>query len=325
MPDPIADALVELVERELSEPEGLPAARQLCEAIQARHGDAIAAVLFYGSCLRKGTAEGVLDFYVLVDSYRDTYGRGALALGNALLPPNVFYLAIDDDGPGLRCKYAVISLADFQASVSPACLHSYIWARFAQPARLLYVRDAQTRAAVVRSVAEAIVTCTRRLMVFLPAHGRVQRFSIAAFWQEALTRTYGAELRPESADTARALHDADVERYERAGIGAFETLRMRAFIDELNERGPAVEIEMPHGRLVANRLRWQLTRPLAKTLAVLRLFKTATTFGDWLPYALWKLERHSGVKVELSERQRRHPLIFGWPAIFRLLTQRALR
>ena len=49
------------------------------------------------------------------------------------------------------------------------------------------------------------------------------------------------------------------------------------------------------------------------------------TFGDWVPYALWKLERHTGTRIELSERQRRHPFLFAWPEIFRVLRSRALR
>ena len=52
---------------------------------------------------------------------------------------------------------------------------------------------------------------------------------------------------------------------------------------------------------------------------MIRLIKSALTFGDWLPYALWKLNRHSGVTIELTERQRRHPLIFGWPVLIRLI------
>jgi hypothetical protein len=55
------------------------------------------------------------------------------------------------------------------------------------------------------------------------------------------------------------------------------------------------------------------------------LLKSALTFGDWLPYALWKLERHTGTRVELTDRQRRAPLIWGWPVIVKLLWQRALR
>ena len=58
---------------------------------------------------------------------------------------------------------------------------------------------------------------------------------------------------------------------------------------------------------------------------IMRLLKTAFTFGDWVPYVLWKLERHTGRRIEPSERQRRHPLIFGWPIILPLLLRRNLR
>ena len=60
--------------------------------------------------------------------------------------------------------------------------------------------------------------------------------------------------------------------------------------------------------------------PGLQRLGLLRLLKTAYTFGDWVPYVLWKLERHTGRTIELSPRQRRHPLIFGWPIILPLLT-----
>ena len=63
-----ASALRERVARELHESAPLPA-QVLAEAIRERHGDVVAAVLFYGSCLRKATHEGVLDFYVIVDDY----------------------------------------------------------------------------------------------------------------------------------------------------------------------------------------------------------------------------------------------------------------
>jgi len=47
--------------------------------------------------------------------------------------------------------------------------------------------------------------------------------------------------------------------------------------------------------------------------------------GDWLPYAIWKLNRHTGVRIEPTDRQRRHPLVYGWPVILRLLRQQKLR
>ena len=71
--------------------------------------------------------------------------------------------------------------------------------------------------------------------------------------------------------------------------------------------------------------RWRRRTPRAKGVYFFRLIKSAFTFGDWLPYVLWKLGRHTGVSVELTPLQRRYPLIFGWPVIFKLLVSQKLR
>ncbi|MEM9176503.1 MAG: hypothetical protein AAGC67_14870, partial [Myxococcota bacterium] len=78
-------------------------------------------------------------------------------------------------------------------------------------------------------------------------------------------------------------------------------------------------------RLRRLRLSWRARRAAGRSLALVRLLKTAFTFGDWVPYVLWKLERHAGHDIELTERQRRHPLIFAWPIILPLLMRRNLR
>ena len=66
-------------------------------------------------------------------------------------------------------------------------------------------------------------------------------------------------------------------------------------------------------------------RPYARAIGLVRLVKTAWTFGDWVPYVLWKLEKHTGRPIELSDRQRRHPFIYAWPIIIPLLLTRTLR
>lgn len=315
--------LSELIAEELGR-EAPPAARTLAEAICERHGETVAAILFYGSCLRKNTSEGVLDFYVVVDRYRDAYTRPWLGWMNALLPPNVFYLERESAEGAVRTKYAVISAKDFTHCVSARCIHPYIWARFAQPVLLAHVRDEEARARAIRDVSEAVVTFVRRLAVFLPAHGRTQRFSLGAFWQQAFRRTYGSEVRTESEETIRSVYEDAPARYDEAGGAALEILRERSFIEAVHPRPRGVEVEMRPMRRLLGRWRWQLARPISKVIAFLRLMKTAGTFGDWLPYALWKLERHTAVRVDLTPRQRSHPLIFGWPVIFRLLMRRSL-
>ena len=114
MGDPARDDLDELIESELFQPAA-PPEKLLTAEILRRHGSAVAAVLFYGSCLRRRTSDGVLDFYVVVDSYRAAYRSRLLAWANAALPPNVFYLEVESEFGTLRSKYAVISMRDFES------------------------------------------------------------------------------------------------------------------------------------------------------------------------------------------------------------------
>jgi hypothetical protein len=70
---------------------------------------------------------------------------------------------------------------------------------------------------------------------------------------------------------------------------------------------------------------WPVRRRLAKLVTFAAQIKSAVTFGDWLPYALWKFERHTGREIQLTPSQRRHPLLLGWPVLWRLLRERNLR
>lgn len=314
--------LTRLVASELATPTR-ESARALAEAIRAERGD-VSSILFYGSCLWRETDEGVFDFYVLVDRYRDTYEEAWLAVGNAILPPNVFYIETQHAGVTLRAKYAVLSVADFEAAVQPGCVHPYIWARFAQPSRLVYARDAEARDFVARCGAQAIVTLMQRLMVFMPASDRSQRFSLSALWQRAFAMTYGAERRAESENYISSIYETAPARYDKAAEFAFEELKRQGFIERASERGGghAYEVEMPPSKRRLMRWRWHLARPVARLLAIFRLLKTAFTFGDWVPYAIFKLERHTGEPIELTDRQRKHPLIFAWPVIWRVYLRR---
>ena len=53
-----------------------------------------------------------------------------------------------------------------------------------------------------------------------------------------------------------------------------------------------------------------------KPLNILRLLRAAWTFDGATRYALWKIERHSGYRIEPTAVQRRHPLLAA-PALYR--------
>ena len=320
-PEPRLDALLA---REHQNPAS-PAVRTLVDAIRDRHPGAVVGILFYGSCLRRNVDEGVHDFYVLVDSYRGAYTKARLRILNQWLPPNVFYVESEDEAGVQRAKYAVISVDDFERMTRPGCLHPYIWARFAQPSLLVYSRDADSRQRILGTLAQAIKTLVQRLGVFLPARGSTQRYSMAALWQEAFRRTYATELRGEHPETIARLYEADAVRYDAMATAALLELATDGFLENVDVRGNAVETRMTSRALLGGRARWRVLHPLAKTIAFVRLLKSATTFGDWLPYILWKVERHSGEPLIVSERQRRHPFIFGWPVFLELLRRGVLR
>lgn len=317
-------SVARIVETELARPAPAQACAFTAE-ICRRHGDTVAAILFYGSCLRtQRFADGVLDFYVLVDDYRTAYPSRLLAWANALLPPNVFYLERWDGQTTLRAKYAVISSADFAAASTPRGIHAIIWARFCQPSLLVYARDEASRAAVIGAVEQSVLTMVGRMVPFLPITGERLRFQPAQLWQHGFAETYRTELRPERAETIRALYDAAPDRYDQVTYAALHALRQQGRLD-FHVEEPWVDVTIPTQQRRAARIAWRVRGPLAKLLYAVRLLKSAATFGDWLPYVLWKLERHTGVHIEPTARQRAHPFVWGWPVILKLLLQRALR
>ena len=153
--------LTDPVERQIQSELNVAAASdvlRVAEDIRQRMGPSVAAVIFYGSCLRTGElADKVLDFYVLVDNYIDAYGMGWKALANSAVPPNVFYLETPGGNFTLRTKYAVLSIADFKYGCGIS-FNSSIWARFAQPCQLVWCRDDMVQSVVVLGLSDAVTT-----------------------------------------------------------------------------------------------------------------------------------------------------------------------
>ena len=89
--------------------------------------------------------------------------------------------------------------------------------------------------------------------------------------------------------------------------------------------GERFALELSAGERAARRRAWTRRRPLAKAAYLAQLVRTGLIQSDWLPYALWKLERHTGRPIPYTERQRRHPFVFGWPLLFQALRNRQLR
>jgi hypothetical protein len=79
------------------------------------------------------------------------------------------------------------------------------------------------------------------------------------------------------------------------------------------------------GDRARQRRRTQTFLARSRRRGVLRWPKYMFTVDNWLQYILDKLERHQGIKVELTPLQKRFPLLFGWPIYLRLRRQGVVR
>jgi len=269
----------------------------MAAAIAAKHPTA-RTVLFYGSCLRETRLDGLmLDFYLIVGDYGQAFGKAWLATANRVLPPNVFPF----EHQGLIAKYAVLTEADFHRLNGPEADNVSVWARFAQPSRLVWAVDDDARDTAIAAIARATPTLFALTLPLLPADT-----DLLDIWRQGFAHTYRAELRAERASRPGSVVDADPDRYRRFGAAA----------------GPAAQVTLSAGN--AER-RWrQLTRR-GKALTLARLAKATFTYADGIDYLAWKIGRHSGHRIEIRPWQRRHPIVGALTLLPRLLARGAIR
>jgi len=285
--------------------------------LSARFDAALAAVLFYGSCIRTGElSNGLVDVYVVVNDYRRAYRLRRLRLANRWLAPNVFYGEyLAPGGRPLRFKYAVVAMEHLEQAVE-SWFHPYLWGRLAQPLRVGWARDDAIRRRLEAVVAEAVRRFVRETAGCLEPP-----FSALDLWRQGLSLSYRSELRPEGADRAAELVAAQPQAYtERTAALA---VGAQPLLDALG--GDVYRIKpgaaVPKGGC---RQRWRLRRLQGKGLSVARLLKAVFTFHGGVDYAAWKVERHTGVAVPVGTALRSHPIAFGLFVLWRLLSRRVL-
>lgn len=317
-----SDALVSAVSSMASRPVSADFSIFI-EELKSRFDSSLDAILLYGSCLRSHEiGDGVVDFYVVVDDYSNAYQEHYLRYFNTWLPPNVFYLEVSAQNRIFRAKYAVISMAEFEKG-NQYWFHSYLWARFAQPVRLLYARDEIIRQRIYNSLAHAVVAFLRPTIEALGSCV----VTVEEIWVKGLTLTYAAELRPERESRARQLTELNLDEYRHLTecaspslVGILEKLPQEHQVQGIGYRCLADDSERRRSLR-----RWQLRRWQGRVLSVLRLTKATFTFRDCIDYAAWKIERHTGVNIEVTPRLRRHPVLFGCKVFWKLFRRGVLR
>jgi len=251
------------------------------------------AVLFYGSNLRTGSLDGVLDFYVLLPGEPESG-----------IWPRVSYHEWRDGGQDLRAKVATMTLAKFRQAAAGDLVDTTIWARFVQPSALAWTADEAAAAHVRAAIAQAAITAARLAAVLGPEKGAPE-----AFWAALFRATYRAEFRFEKPGRERDILSVNAAHFDgllplalTAGGVGFATGRATIIPD------------IPASERKRVKAWWARRRRLGKPLNLIRLVRASTTFDGAARYAAWKIERHTGVPVRLTPWRERHPVLAA-PAV----------
>jgi len=312
-----------------SPPFADPVADALAEALEGVVTDRPWAILLFGSRL-VGTAPGphsAYDLVLVVDAYAPFYrqlrasgrhGRSPRLLTAlaGVLPPNV--MSFDPGLPGGEiAKVMVFTYEHLERALSARPRDHFLLGRLVQKTRILRARDAEARQRL-----EALLAQARRGVLHWAAPWLPEHFSAGTLARTMVEVSYAGEVRPESAGRAAAVFEAQRDFLE----GAY-----RDVLEAAERDGEVVRVPRPNDGAAADA--WRLTSPpgarekmrwrryfrVSKVRATTRWLKHVATFDDWLTYIQRKVERRTGMQVEVTPLERRLPLLLLWPKVFRVL------
>ncbi len=283
-----------------------PAVRDYARALAEAAG--ASAVLFYGSNLRTGSLDGVLDFYVLMPGEDD-----------ARIWPRVSYHEREHTGEAgdltLRAKVATMGLDTFAKAASGELTDTTIWARFVQPSALAWQRDDAARAAVTRAIEAAAMTAARLAAALGPQSGTAEDY-----WRALFQATYKAEFRVEKPG-----RENDILSVNEAHFAGLLPLAWQAAGIEFAEEGGLLSVSLPASERARVLGWWKRRQRLGKPLNFARLAKASTTFDGAARYAAWKIERHTGLAIEVTPFRERYPLLAAPAVLWALRKHRKQR
>jgi hypothetical protein len=306
-----------------------PVADALAEELEALAGGGARAILLFGSRLA-GTApspHSAYDLVLIVDAYRPFYerlhalgrhrrGPATLTALARVLPPNI--LAFDPGLPdGQIAKVMILTAGDFARALSPRAPDHFLRGRLVQRVAVLRARDAGVREEVERLLANARRDVLRWAAPWLP-----ERFAATDLARRMLEVSYAGEVRPESAGRVAAVFEAQRPYLEETYGAVLADAERRGTVVRVpgdDGDGPAWRLAAPPG--AAGRAGWRLYFARSKIRATTRWLKHVATFDDWVTYIQRKVERRTGIRVEVTPLERRFALILLWPKALGVLRE----
>ena len=287
------------------------------------------AILLFGSRLA-GTAPGrhsAYDLILIVDRYRAFYQRlhesgkhskspRLLTALAGVLAPNI--IAFDPGLPGGEiAKVMVLTPEDFTRALSPEASDHFLRGRLVQRVATLNARDAVVRGRIDQLLEAARVDVLRWAGPWLP-----DRFTAVDLVRGMLEVSYSGEVRPEGAGRVAAVVEAQRAMLEPAFERVLERAERQGLVlrDGSSDAGPR-SWRLSRAPGTTERMRWRLYFARSKIRATSRWFKHVATFDDWLTYIQRKVERRTGMRVEVTPMERKLPLILLWPKVFHVIAE----
>lgn len=295
--------------------------RELAEALVRAGDGSIAAILLYGSRVQNSHPDrwSAYDFMVVVDSYSRFFrsfcaagyhGKSPLLLTTLsyFLPPNIVSFRLPGaDQPPAKC--ALVNGRHFRRSLGPRSPDHFLKGRVVQKLAMVWTRGPEDEALVIaalRRAREGIVGWVRPYLA--------GDFDLEQFAETMLRVSYRGEIRPESPERVEQVFASQREILTAI---AGESLAAAVARGEILSAPGGYRWKRTPGRM----LRWAYSLYFfgSKARATARWFKYMVTFEGWMEYIVRKINRRAGFEVDVTERERRWPLIFLWPKLFRVL------
>jgi hypothetical protein len=186
--------------------------------------------------------------------------------------------------------------------------------RLFQPTELLFTQGEPVRERILEALVSAHASTINWIRPWLPA-----RFDVETYCRTLLRVSLSREIRPEpTGRRADSLWEAQRGYLAPVYAALLEDLAGTGQLDAQDEGcyGLRHAVTRSESLRTSVYFRWSMVRATARWL------KYMVTFEDWLEYILHKAERHTGAPIVLAPRERRLPLLFLWPRLFRFLRDR---
>lgn len=305
--------------------DGTDAAKAMALSLADAFGPSAIAIIHYGSHARGVDArpDSAYDFFVIVDEYRPAYESLAIKMPIGcsvrtssvlarILAPNVHAIP-PAPNKQRRNKCGVITIRELERAARLEAKDHFVVGRLFQQVQVIWARDDKSRAAV----RDALTEIRRRTFDWARAY-LPETFDVEGYCRTLLQTSFAGEIRPEGGERADDLLVAQRPLLLSVYAPLLGSLVKSGDLQRAGDKYRQTRTPSP-----AMRRKWQRHFRISKARATARWSKAILQYDGWLEYLVQKIARHNEVDVELTEREKRWPLIFLWPKVFLFFRERS--